>query len=54
MKLNLPNKLTVLRMLLIPICMIFIVYPIFGEQDRVLWRIAAAAVFALTAETVRI
>lgn len=51
MKLNLPNKLTVLRMILIPICMIFIIYPVFGTEDRILWRIVAAAVFGLTALT---
>ena len=51
MKLNLPNKLTVLRMILIPICMIFIIYPVFGAEDRILWRIVAAAVFGLTALT---
>ena len=29
MKLNLPNKLTVLRLVLIPFCMAVIIYPFF-------------------------
>ena len=49
MKLNLPNKLTLLRIFLIPFCMIAIIYPIFPGD--VIWRIVAAALFALTALT---
>lgn len=48
MKLNLPNKLTVLRIILVPLCMIFILYPIGGEAVS---RIIASALFLLTALT---
>lgn len=49
MKLNLPNKLTVLRLILIPFCMLVIIYPFFAGD--VLWRLIAAALFGLTAFT---
>lgn len=49
MKLNLPNKLTVLRMFLIPLCMAAIIYPIFPGD--VIWRLVAAAIFGATAFT---
>ena len=49
MKLNLPNKLTVLRMIMIPFCMAAIIFPIF--EGDVVWRIVAAALFGLTALT---
>ncbi len=49
MKLNLPNKLTVLRLILIPFCMAVIIYPIFTGD--VIWRLIAAALFGLTAFT---
>ncbi len=49
MKLNLPNKLTVLRLILIPFCMAVIIYPVF--EGDVIWRLAAAALFGLTAFT---
>lgn len=49
MKLNLPNKLTVLRLILIPFCMTVIIYPIFAGD--VIWRLIAAALFGLTAFT---
>ncbi|MBQ9921500.1 MAG: CDP-diacylglycerol--glycerol-3-phosphate 3-phosphatidyltransferase [Clostridia bacterium] len=48
MKLNLPNKLTVLRIILVPLCMVFILYPIGGEFVA---RIIAAALFLVTALT---
>jgi len=48
MKLNLPNKLTVLRVIMIPLFMVFLIFPIFGENVS---RIVAAALFALTAFT---
>ena len=48
MKLNLPNKLTVLRMLMVPLFMIFILYPIGGQLVS---RIIAAVLFLLTALT---
>ncbi len=48
MKMNLPNKLTVLRMIMIPFFMIVIMFPIFGDT----WsRLIAAALFGLTALT---
>ena len=48
MKMNLPNKLTVLRMILIPFFMIVIMFPVFGN----VWsRIIAALLFGLTALT---
>jgi CDP-diacylglycerol--glycerol-3-phosphate 3-phosphatidyltransferase len=49
MKLNLPNKLTVLRLILIPFCMAVIIYPVF--EGDVIWRLIAAALFGLTAFT---
>ncbi len=49
MKLNLPNKLTVSRMFMIPLCMASIIYPLF--EGDVIWRIVAAAIFGLTALT---
>ncbi len=45
---NLPNKLTLLRVILAPIAMIFIMFPIGGETVA---RIVAAVVFILTALT---
>ena len=46
MKMNLPNKLTVLRMILIPFFMIVIMFPVFGD----VWsRIIAALLFGLAA-----
>ena len=48
MKMNLPNKLTVLRMIMIPFFMFIIMYPVLGF----FWsRIAAAIIFGLTALT---
>ena len=48
MKMNLPNKLTVLRMMMIPFFMVIIMFPLLGE----FWsRIAAAIIFGLTALT---
>ena len=49
MKLNLPTKLTVLRLLLIPFCMAAIIAPVFPGD--VIWRIVAVAIFALTSIT---
>jgi len=49
MKLNLPNKLTILRLILIPFCMAVIIYPIFIGD--VIWRLIATALFGLTAFT---
>ena len=48
MKINLPNKLTIARIILCPFFMIFIVYPIPSE----VWsRIIAAALFLLATIT---
>ena len=48
MKMNLPNRLTVLRMIMIPFFMAIIMFPVLGF----FWsRIAAAAIFGLTALT---
>ena len=49
MKLNLPTKLTVLRLLLIPFCMAAIIAPVFPGD--VICRIVAVAIFALTSIT---
>lgn len=49
MKLNLPTKLTVLRLLLVPFCMAAIIAPVFPGD--VIWRIVAVAIFALTSIT---
>lgn len=51
MKLNLPNKLTLIRALLVPFFVIFMIYPIFGS-DHITWsRIFAAAIFILASLT---
>ncbi len=48
MKMNLPNKLTVLRMIMIPFFMVVIMFPFFGDT----WsRLVAAAIFGITALT---
>ncbi len=49
MKLNLPTKLTVLRLILIPFCMISIIYTVFPGD--VVWRIAAVLLFVITSLT---
>ena len=48
-KMNLPNKLTILRVCMIPLFMIFLCVPM-GLSDTVV-RIAAAVIFALTSLT---
>ncbi len=45
---NLPNKLTLLRVILAPIAMIFVMFPIGGET---LARVLAAVIFVITALT---
>lgn len=48
MKMNLPNRLTVLRMIMIPFFMFIIMFPVLGQ----FWsRIVAALLFGLTALT---
>lgn len=48
MKLNLPNKLTVLRMFMVPVCIFFISFDGMNETAA---RIIAAAIFLLTSLT---
>ncbi|MBR6514855.1 MAG: CDP-diacylglycerol--glycerol-3-phosphate 3-phosphatidyltransferase [Clostridia bacterium] len=48
MKLNLPNQLTLLRVVMIPLFMFFVIFPVFGE---LITPIVATAVFILTALT---
>ena len=47
MKMNLPNKLTVLRMLLVPVCMIVLMLPFAGDWTAVV----GCAIFILTSLT---
>ena len=48
MKLNLPNKLTLLRVILIPLFMFFIIFPVAGK----IWSaVIAAVLFGLTSLT---
>lgn len=48
MKMNLPNKLSLFRIVLVPIFMFFICCPIFGDTVS---RIVAAAIFAIASLT---
>lgn len=48
MKMNLPNKLSLFRIILVPIFMFFIACPILGEFPS---RIVAAAIFAIASLT---
>lgn len=48
MKLNLPNKLTLLRVIMIPFFMFFIIFPVFGD---LISAIVATFIFILTALT---
>ncbi len=50
-KINLPNKLTILRMILVPIVMIFILYPALTGNDPILYGIIPTVLFILTAVT---
>ncbi|NLN55913.1 MAG: CDP-diacylglycerol--glycerol-3-phosphate 3-phosphatidyltransferase [Clostridiales bacterium] len=51
MKLNLPNRLTLIRAVLVPFFIAFMIYPFFGE-DNILWsRLISAAIFGLAAFT---
>ena len=53
-KMNLPNQLTLLRVVLVPVIVVFLLFPrIFGMgENAALWaRLAAAAAFSLTALT---
>ncbi len=51
MKLNLPNKLTVLRLCLVPVVMVFILYPALSGYNTVIQSIVCALLFILTAVT---
>ena len=46
---NLPNKLTILRVILVPVFMFFICFP--GKDPGVVWYLLAAASFGLAAIT---
>ncbi len=50
-KINLPNKLTILRMCLVPIVMIFILYPTLTANNDLLYAIIPSILFILTAIT---
>ena len=50
-KINLPNKLTILRMILVPIVMVFILYPVLTGNNAILYGIIPAVLFILTAVT---
>ncbi len=50
-KINLPNKLTILRMFLVPIVMVFILYPALTGYNEILYAIIPAVLFILTAVT---
>lgn len=50
MKLNTPNRLTLLRIIFIPFFMIFLIYPVFG--DNYIWsRIVSAVLFIAASVT---
>ncbi|HBR32654.1 MAG TPA: CDP-diacylglycerol--glycerol-3-phosphate 3-phosphatidyltransferase, partial [Clostridiales bacterium] len=51
MSLNIPNRLTLLRIILIPFFMLFIVYPFFGEENIDISRIVAGVLFITAAVT---
>ncbi|MBQ5746465.1 MAG: CDP-diacylglycerol--glycerol-3-phosphate 3-phosphatidyltransferase [Clostridia bacterium] len=48
---NLPNKLTILRMILVPVVMVFILYPALTGNNPLLYGIIPALLFILTAIT---
>ncbi len=50
-KINLPNKLTILRMFLVPIVMLFILYPVLTGNNDLLYAIVPTILFILTAIT---
>lgn len=51
MNLNIPNRLTLLRIVMIPFFMVFIIYPFFGEDNLVISRIIAGGLFIIAAVT---
>ena len=48
---NLPNKLTVMRIFLVPVFMILMIAPIFPSDKETWLRITAAAIFIITSVT---
>ncbi len=50
-KINLPNKLTILRMILVPVVMIFVLYPSLTGNNKLLYGIIPTLLFILTAIT---
>ena len=50
-KINIPNKLTILRMLLVPIVMVFILYPSLSGNNELLYGIIPTVLFIVTAIT---
>lgn len=47
-RINTPNKLTILRVIMVPLCMFFILVPVFGDTAS---RITAAVLFATASIT---
>lgn len=51
MKLNVPNKLTVFRIALVPFFMVFLMYHVFGEDGEFWCRIVAGVLFIVASVT---
>lgn len=51
MSLNIPNRLTLLRIVMIPFFMLFIVYPFFGQDNVLVSRIISGVLFITAAVT---
>jgi CDP-diacylglycerol--glycerol-3-phosphate 3-phosphatidyltransferase len=51
MSLNIPNRLTLLRIIMIPFFMVFLVYPFFGDDNIIYSRIIAGLLFIVAAVT---
>ncbi len=51
MKLNIPNRLTLLRILTIPFFMVFMIYPFFGDDGIYISRIVSSLLFVFAALT---
>ncbi|PKM62356.1 MAG: CDP-diacylglycerol--glycerol-3-phosphate 3-phosphatidyltransferase [Firmicutes bacterium HGW-Firmicutes-21] len=51
MSLNIPNRLTLMRIIMIPFFMVFIIYPFFGKEDFVISRLLAGFLFIAAALT---
>lgn len=48
---NLPNKLTILRIFLVPVFMVLMIAPVFPDEKEAAMRCVTAAIFILTALT---